>query len=178
MLKSVHSPLHLRTQIQPAREYNQYLNAKQAHHFVLQIPPKPPPHADEAMEAWHCLLKATCTTENEPRASRDVYFALGNLHYLWGELLERGKKAELGAEGAARAVVAEVKALRRRALQKRAEATRASKKKPPGLRVEDDGTKSSSGQESSSLTTSDDGDAVKVRHPEAWEWYLKAAEEG
>lgn len=50
--------------------------------------------ADDAVEAWRSLLRAACADSVPP----DVYFALGNLHYVWGELLEFGKRAELGAE--------------------------------------------------------------------------------
>lgn len=51
-------------------------------------------YIDDAVEAWRSLLRAACA-ESVPA---DVYFALGNLHYVWGELLEFGKRAELGAE--------------------------------------------------------------------------------
>lgn len=135
---------------------------------------------DEAMEAWHCLLKATCATEQEPRPSRDLYFALGNLHYLWGDLLEKGKKAELGAEGAARAVVAEVQQLRRQALRKRTAGSRATKKRPDN-EVRSDERRSEQVPDCS-LTDDGGNDQGLVRplvdHLEAWGWYLKAAEHG
>lgn len=51
-------------------------------------------YVDDAVEAWRSLLRAACAESVPP----DVYFALGNLHYVWGELLEFGKRAELGAE--------------------------------------------------------------------------------
>lgn len=132
------------------------------------------------MEAWHCLLKAACATDEESRSSSDVHFALGNLHFLWGDLLEKGKKAELGAEGAARAVIAEVKQLRREALRKRGEASGATKKRSKrAVRNEDSGSKKAP----DFLLTDDirnrEGLVLPlVDHPEAWGWYLKAAEQG
>lgn len=119
----------------------------------------------------------------------DVYFALGNLHYIWGELLEFGKRAELGAEGAARAVVAEIKDLRQQAMKKRqlAPGSFGSKggagKSPTKTTRMSDG--SSSGKDGRVLS---DGareagggrgtPPPEVDHPEAWEWYLKAALSG
>lgn len=49
---------------------------------------------DDAVEALRLLLRAA-SAESVPR---DVHFALGELHYTWGELLEFGKRAELGGE--------------------------------------------------------------------------------
>lgn len=49
---------------------------------------------DDAVEALRLLLRAA-SAETVPR---HVYYALGELHYHWGELLEFGKRAELGAE--------------------------------------------------------------------------------
>lgn len=49
---------------------------------------------DDAVEALRLLLRAA----SAGTVPQNVYFALGELHYHWGELLEFGKRAELGAE--------------------------------------------------------------------------------
>lgn len=120
----------------------------------------------------------------------DVYFALGNLHYIWGELLEFGKRAELGAEGAARAVVAEIKDLRKQAMKKRqlAPASLGSKGRAGKGPAKTTGNSEdcASGKEGPVLSdgTREAGDGretpapAEVDHPEAWEWYLKAALSG
>lgn len=141
------------------------------------------------MEAWRCLLRAACDdddgTETVPST---VYFALGNLHYIWGDLLEKGRKAELGAEGAARAVVAEVKELRRQALRKRA-AGKTTRRAPANTTSgrENRGTDNAVVTRSSVNGGGSAGDrsreevqliTSKANHREAWEWYLKAAENG
>lgn len=111
------------------------------------------------MEARRCLLQAA----RAGSAPADVYFALGNLHYVWGDLIAFGRRAELGAEGAARAVVGEVRELRKQAIMKR----RTSKRKRGKL--ERMGASSHSGDEKGN---------PELDHPEGWEWYLKAAEQG
>lgn len=121
--------------------------------------------ADDAMEAWRYLLHAACADS----VPADVYFALGNLHYIWGDLLESGKRAELGAEGAARAVVAEIRELRKQAIKKRqlAPASGGSTRRH----------KASTGGEAIPSGSSD-GASPGIDHPEAWEWYAKAADKG
>ncbi len=49
---------------------------------------------DDAIEVLRLLLRAA----SAGTVPRHVHFALGELHYHWGELLEFGKRAELGAE--------------------------------------------------------------------------------
>lgn len=111
------------------------------------------------MEAWRSLLEAACA-ESVPG---NVYFALGNLHYIWGDLLKRGRNSELGAERAARAVIAEIKQLRKQVTRERHR----------GKATEIEGRR----KEEQAFTISDEVKA-QVDHPEAWEWYLKAADQG
>lgn len=119
------------------------------------------------MEAWRCLLEAACVDG----APADVFFALGELHYNWGDLLELGRRAELGAEGAARAVVGEIKHLRKHAMRKRRETEGAA----PARRAERSGTRHADEE-----FPADPENEVGPwgNHREAWEWYLKAADLG
>lgn len=129
------------------------------------------------MEAWRCLLQAACA-ESVPA---DVYFALGNLHYLWGDLLEFGKRAELGAEGAAKSVVADIKELRKQALRKRqmSPASRSTKRTAGGFSAKQTaGPSRNEGGAFPAATTRDEASVPGVDHPQAWEWYIKAAEHG
>eukprot|EP00903_Cladosiphon_okamuranus_P008898 g8517.t1 len=137
---------------------------------------------DDAVEALRLLLRAA-SAESVPR---DVHFALGELHYNWGELLEFGKRAELGGEGAARAVVAEIKELRKQAMRKRQLAPASSGRKGStkagrnsGVSICDDkGRKSINDAAAVATAAGGDGEeaaTVEVDHPEAWGWYLKAA---
>lgn len=111
-----------------------------------------------------------------------MYFALGNLHYLWGDFLDFGKRAELGAEGAARSVVADINKLRKQALRKRqmSPASRSTKRTPGGFSAKQtDGPGSSNkGGAFPAATTRDEALLPGVDHPQAWEWYIKAAEQG
>ncbi|CBJ48465.1 conserved unknown protein [Ectocarpus siliculosus] len=140
---------------------------------------------DDAVEAWRLLLKAACAETVPP----DVYFALGNLHYIWGELLEFGKRAELGAEGAAKAVVAEIKDLRKQAMKKRQLAPgsfgskgRAGKSPTKTTRMSDVSARGNDGRVLSVGAREAGGGRgttpPEVDYPEAWEWYLKAALSG
>lgn len=129
------------------------------------------------MEAWRCLLQAACAES----APADVYFALGNLHYLWGDLLDSGRRAELGAEGAARSVVADIKELRKQALRKRqrSPASRSTKPTPGGFRAKQtDGPSINAGGAFPAASRRDEKSLPEVDHPQAWEWYIKAAEHG
>lgn len=126
----------------------------------------------DAVEALRLLLKAAGGGEVPP----NVFFALGNLYYVWGDLLEVGKRAELGAEGAARAVVAEIKELRKQALMKRRLAPGASSGR--GRRA---GKGSAKARQQASESRADDEKEASLAdtdHPEAWGWYLKAGELG
>ena len=129
------------------------------------------------MEAWRCLLQAACAES----VAADVYFALGHLHYLWGDLLDFGKRAELGAEGAARSVVADIKELRKQALRQRqmSPASRSTKRTPGGFSAKrTDEPNSNEGGAFPAATTRDEKSSPGVEHPQAWEWYIKAAEHG
>ena len=132
--------------------------------------------SDDAMEAWRCLLKAACAES----VHADVYLALGNLHYLWGDLLDFGRRAELGAEGAARSVVADIKELRKQALRKRqmAPASRSMKRTPGDCRAKQTDRSSSNERGKFPTVTKDEKSVLEVDHPQAWEWYMKAAEQG
>ncbi|CAM9552627.1 unnamed protein product [Laminaria digitata] len=129
------------------------------------------------MEAWRCLLQAACAGS----VPADVYFALGNLHYLWGDLLDSGRRAELGAEGAARSVVADIKELRKQALRKRqrSPASRSTKPTPGGFTAKQtDGPSINAGGTFPAASRRDEKSLPEVDHPQAWEWYIKAAEHG
>lgn len=121
------------------------------------------------MEAWRCLLEAACA-ETVPV---NVYFALGNLHSMYGDLLDHGKTAELGAEGAARAVIAEIKLLRKRAMRDRREGAGRSKGRcPRPAQEEPDQLKPAP------AATDNKDNGPRMDNPEAWNWYLKAADLG
>lgn len=121
------------------------------------------------MEAWHCLLQAA----RAGSGPTDVYFELGNLHYIWGDLIAFGRRAELGAEGAARAVVGEVRELRRQAIKKR----RTLQRKRGKLEWTEAGRHSREACTAIATSSGSKG-GPEMDHPEAWEWYLKAAEQG
>eukprot|EP00752_Nemacystus_decipiens_P016191 g14478.t1 len=137
---------------------------------------------DDAVEASRLLLRAA-SAESVPRG---VHFALGELHYKWGELLEFGKRAELGGEGAARAVVADIKELRKRAMRKRQLAPASFGTNEASAKARRTREEVSAGEDTGRTPTIDAADdtaaarngkeaVVEVDHPEAWEWYLKAA---
>lgn len=90
--------------------------------------------------------------------------ALGDLHYTWGHLLEFGKRAELGADEAAKAVISEIKELRRKSIKKRRTAPASG-----GIRH---------GAEDGIVTAGEKKKSPSINHPEAWEWYVKAADMG
>lgn len=127
------------------------------------------------MEAWRCLLRAA-SAESVPA---DVYFALGNLHYVWGDLLEFGRRAELGAEGAAKAVVTDINKLRRQAIKKR-QLTPASRSKHPARGSPTTTRKDEANRDEGRVVfaATSDKPFPEFDHPEAWEWYMKAAKRG
>lgn len=122
---------------------------------------------DDAMEALRCLRHAASAESG----SSEVYLALGDLHYTWGHVLEFGKRAELGADEAGKAVISEIKELRRKSIKKRRMAPASG-----GIRH---GAKDGN----VAVAAAGGGGGKKkmppsMNHPQAWEWYVKAADMG
>lgn len=135
------------------------------------------------MEALRCLLRGAA---NSP-PSAEVFSALGDLHYIWGDRIEAGRRAQLGAKGAAKAVVAEIKELRRMAIRQRQRAPGSGGIRRPHHMKKDqaDSRSSSSWRADRALGVSNvaegegsDTCPADMNHPEAWEWYMKAADRG
>lgn len=98
---------------------------------------------------------------------------------MWGDILEFGKRAELGAEGAARTVVAEIKQLRMQAMRKRQLAP-GSRSIRAARSSEAKGAHEVSGKPGDipAVIGEEKASPPEVDHPEAWEWYVKAADQG
>lgn len=94
--------------------------------------------------------------------------------------MDFGRRAELGAEGAAKSVVADIKELRKQALRKRqmAPASRSMKRTPGGFRAKQTDRPSSNEGGEFPVPTKGGESLPEVDHPQAWEWYIKAAEQG
>lgn len=118
------------------------------------------------MEALRCLRHAA----SAELGSSEVYLALGDLHFTWGHLLEFGKRAELGADEAAKAVISEIKELRRQSLKKRRTAPASG-----GIRH---GSKDGNYGKVATAAAGENETSPSMNHPGAWEWYVKAADMG
>eukprot|EP00953_Heterococcus_sp_UTEX-ZZ885_P039471 20228-Heterococcus_DN1.PRE.6 len=131
-----------------------------------------PPSGVALLEALHWLLRA----EKAQRA--DVWFALGNLHYFYNDELETAERAALGGEGAAKAVIDEIKALRKRVLKERRRKHGDARTRPQSAST----TAAAAGvvvthtQRASATTSSSEVPEPTVSNEEALHWYTAAAE--
>jgi hypothetical protein len=131
-----------------------------------------PPTGTALLEALHWLLRA----EQAQRA--DVWFALGNLHYFYSDELETAERAALGGEGAAKAVIDEIKALRKRVLKERRRKYGDAKMRPQSA----SSTAAAGGvvvtRTQRAASSSTEVPEPTVSNQEALHWYAAAAEAG
>jgi hypothetical protein len=133
-----------------------------------------PPAGAALLEALHWLLRAG----NAQRA--DVWFALGNLHYFYSDELETAERAALGGEGAAKAVIDEIKALRRQVLKERRRKYGDARTRPQSA----SSTAATAGgvvvtrTQHASTTSLSEVPEPTVSNQEALHWYTAAAEAG
>jgi hypothetical protein len=132
-----------------------------------------PPSGVALLEALHWLLRA----EKAQRA--DVWFALGNLHYFYNDELETAERAALGGEGAAKAVIDEIKALRKRVLKERRRKYGDARTRPQSaLSTTAAGDVVVTRTQRASTTSSSEVSEPTVSNQEALHWYTAAAEAG
>jgi hypothetical protein len=129
-----------------------------------------PPTGAALLEALNWLLRA----EKAQRA--DVWFALGNLHYFYSDELETAERAALGGEGAARAVIDEIKALRKQVLKERRRKYGDAKTRPQSA----SSTAAAGGVVVTRTQRASSSEALEptVSNQEALHWYTAAAEAG